>query len=122
MQALAAASFVVFLFCIACDPDGGSECESARTSVVETMDSLCSKDVAYRMTAFCKQCVMRGYYATSGASDCLCTRLTFDQDFCAYRTGSEAVAQVRGALDYANEQCPSFTLELDDAGAMELSE
>ena len=106
---------VSIIFMWSCDTQTG--CEDARTAIVAEMKSVCGGD-GYQggASAFCSTCVAKGYYATTGPSQCECKRLTFDQDFCSYSQNSEAEPAVRDAIDFADNSCPTFTLPGEDAG------
>lgn len=100
---------------------GSNGCEDARGEVVDQMHAIC-KEPAYAASAFCSTCVAKHYYSTTGASDCRCKVLTFDQDFCSYLKGSDARSRVRSAIDYANESCAAFAFEAQDGAGAETSD
>jgi hypothetical protein len=121
MRAFSAVVILVFVRALAaCDVGHGSECEDARQEVVRHIGDLCmDTGTAYPRSAFCTDCVAHQYHATTGAALCECRPLTFDAEFCTYAIGPESKARVRGAIDWANQQCDHFSLPEGDGGTVD---
>jgi hypothetical protein len=102
---------LVPLVYVACGTINDSNCESARSTIIAAMQTICSGDAqssGYLTSKFCTKCVIHGWYSTTGASACQCQELTFDTAECAYETGEGATAAVRAAIDWADSQCADF--------------
>ena len=109
-----------------CTVSDESDCEQARTTIVNTEISICGTQ-EYATSKFCLRCVAASYYSTTGASVCQCSPLTFDANACSYATGHDATAQVRSAIDWADSVCADFTpptaiLPISEAGPAALDE
>jgi hypothetical protein len=111
---LLAPGIAVALVVSACSEDTG--CEEARSTVTNTIKSVCDQ-VPYSSSPFCMTCVQAGYYDTTGPTNCECKTLTFEQGSCTSLPGKDTTADVRNAIDWANQTCSSFHLPSSDGGA-----
>lgn len=97
-----------------CSEDTG--CEEARTTITNAIKNVCA-EVPYSSTPFCTTCVQVGYYDTTGPTDCQCKTLTFEQASCTSLPSKDTTADVRNAIDWANQSCAAFHPPSSDGGA-----
>jgi hypothetical protein len=99
---------------MACNSD--NSCETALKEVRAATTQVCAED-GFKTSSFCTICADAGFLSTTGALDCKCKLLAFDESYCTYPTASDTKASVRGAIAWANQNCATFTFGVADSGA-----
>ncbi len=104
LRIVASVGILILLSVAACD----NGCEDALDQTSDVSANICTEP-AYGKTPFCSICVKNGYLSTTGATDCECTLLSYDQPVCTYPSKKDATSAIRAAIDWANESCKTFT-------------
>ena len=118
MKMITSTIFAILALSCGSSSSSSTQCEEARKSITSVIDDVC-QDKSYSLSQFCTVCVsarLHSFTSTS-AGDCVCRTLTFDQDSCGYTQGNDAVAAVRGAIDFADRSCTVFAVPEKDASA-----
>lgn len=103
---ICASSVVGAVLLIACS--SSSECENARNTAVQAIESVCKTRPS---SPFCSKCAAAKYHSYRvEQGNCVCRHLVYDAAACWYPVDGQDVAAANGAIEQADRACNAFLL------------